>query len=732
MAGQTVGSLLVRIGADIQSLQKGLDKAERQMMRFSNRMQNIGTQLSATVTLPIAAMGAGALKAAANYETLRVSFQTLTKDVAKGNKLFEDLVKFSEKTPFQLNEVAEAAKTMLAYGRSIEQAMSDLGYLGDVAAATGGDLQGLTVIMGQGAALGKFMTVDLKQLAMRGIPILQALGQQLGVTEAQVLEMAGKSQISFQMVETAIKNMTQNGGIYYQAMDKQSKTLAGLFSTLQDSATSAFAQIGDSIKETFQLDTVVAKLTDRIKAAADWFSNLSEGQKRFIVITASVVAAIGPLLVGISTIVKLGATAVTGFKALLGVFSLLTSPIGLIVAGIAALAAGLIYAYKHSEKFRATMNGLGAVVSEVIKIFGEAVKAFLQGFQQLGEGEFRKAAQSFQEAMIKGNPVSMAFAQGGRISKAYSDAYANTIDKAAEEGKFDPYKDKQKIIADAMNAGQTAGQSFAIGVQSGASNELKNFKGIGDASKTTDEFYTGGKRDLTAKGQTPSIAGNLQGALDALKNGQPVMQTWMDNFDRLGDKVTDFASKWGESFRTLGNLVQQFFDNKAAAIDADYERQQKAINGSRMSEEAKQAALQRLEDETDKKRKKLARQQAIRDKILGIIQATIATARAVAQSLPNIPLSIIAGAMGAAQIALIASQKIPALAKGGLAYGPQMAMVGDNPGARVDPEVIAPLSKLQSYMGGAQEVVVRGRIDGRDILLVQERAKQDRLRTRGF
>jgi hypothetical protein len=77
------------------------------------------------------------------------------------------------------------------------------------------------------------------------------------------------------------------------------------------------------------------------------------------------------------------------------------------------------------------------------------------------------------------------------------------------------------------------------------------------------------------------------------------------------------------------------------------------------------------------------------------------------------------------------SSQPPALAKGGLAFGPTMAMVGDNRNAGVDPEVIAPLSKLQAMMGG-QSVQVTGKISGRDILLTSERNSIDRNRVRGF
>ena len=48
------------------------------------------------------------------------------------------------------------------------------------------------------------------------------------------------------------------------------------------------------------------------------------------------------------------------------------------------------------------------------------------------------------------------------------------------------------------------------------------------------------------------------------------------------------------------------------------------------------------------------------------------------------------------------------LATGGLAYGPTLAVVGDNPGASSDPEVVAPLSKLRSYMGGGQSIELVG------------------------
>lgn len=95
---------------------------------------------------------------------------------------------------------------------------------------------------------------------------------------------------------------------------------------------------------------------------------------------------------------------------------------------------------------------------------------------------------------------------------------------------------------------------------------------------------------------------------------------------------------------------------------------------------------------------------------------------------------VIGASVGAIFQGLISKIGIPALAEGGLASGPTLAVVGDNPNARVDPEVISPLSKLKSMMGGQSvEVMVGGqfRVQGTDLLLVLEKAQTKQSRIKG-
>ena len=111
-----------------------------------------------------------------------------------------------------------------------------------------------------------------------------------------------------------------------------------------------------------------------------------------------------------------------------------------------------------------------------------------------------------------------------------------------------------------------------------------------------------------------------------------------------------------------------------------------------------------------------------------IIQAAIGAGKDLGPgALIAIPAFIGAG------IALVGSlfNDIPAFKDGGIVSGPTLGLVGEYPGASTNPEVIAPLDKLRSMLGG-QSVMVTGKISGRDILLTSERNAIDRNRVRGF
>ena len=129
-----------------ESFNKGLKTAEGRLKAFGSKMTSVGKSLSTRITLPLALAGGAAVKSAANFEKLQTQLKVLTGSAAAGSKAFERLVKFSAKTPFQLDELVKANNTLLGFGVSADDAFKHLQNIGDIAAVSGGDLQGLSLI----------------------------------------------------------------------------------------------------------------------------------------------------------------------------------------------------------------------------------------------------------------------------------------------------------------------------------------------------------------------------------------------------------------------------------------------------------------------------------------------------------------------------------------------------------------------------------------------------------
>jgi tape measure domain-containing protein len=172
----------VILGLDLTQFERSLGRVQGQMKRFSDTLTNAGSTLTQAFTIPLAGAGAAALSTAAKYETLRVSLSTLLGSAEKGADAFDRLAEFAAKTPFQLEDVAAGAKQLLAFGLNIDEVYDSLSFLGDIAGATGSNLQDLTLIFGQARSIGAAYTQDLRQLAQRGIPVFDLLSQKTGLT----------------------------------------------------------------------------------------------------------------------------------------------------------------------------------------------------------------------------------------------------------------------------------------------------------------------------------------------------------------------------------------------------------------------------------------------------------------------------------------------------------------------------------------------------------------------
>lgn len=178
------------------------------------------------------------------FQQLEIAFGTMLKSKEKANALMAQMTDLAAKTPFGLQEVSEGAKRLLAFQVPAEEVTETLRRMGDVAAGLGVPMGQLIHVYGQVKAQGKLMTNDLYQFMNAGIPIIAELSKVVGKSETEIKDMVSAGKIGFAEVQAVIKGMTDEGGLFYNLMAEQSKSLGGQISNLQDNFDNMLNEIG--------------------------------------------------------------------------------------------------------------------------------------------------------------------------------------------------------------------------------------------------------------------------------------------------------------------------------------------------------------------------------------------------------------------------------------------------------------------------------------------------------
>lgn len=178
------------------------------------------------------------------FQQLEVAFETMLQSKEKADALMAQVVDTAAKTPFDLQGVANGAKQLLAYGVASEEVNDTLIRLGDIAAGLSIPLNDLVYLYGTTMTQGRLFTQDLRQFQGRGIPLADELAKQFGVAKDAVGELVTEGKVGFPEVQKAIIAMTSEGGKFNNLMAKQSQTITGQISNLEDSVSQMFNEIG--------------------------------------------------------------------------------------------------------------------------------------------------------------------------------------------------------------------------------------------------------------------------------------------------------------------------------------------------------------------------------------------------------------------------------------------------------------------------------------------------------
>jgi len=184
----------------------------------------------------------------AQMEQYSTAFATLMGgNAAAADGLIGSLRDLAANTPLAMDSLASGAQTLMGYGISSDSVVDTLQMLGDAAMGDANKLNSLVLAYSQVQASGKLTGQDAMQMINAGIPIYQLLGDTMGITAGQAKELAGQGKISSEMVTTALKKATSEGGAYFGAMASQSQTLNGKISTLKDNFSQFCGELSESL-----------------------------------------------------------------------------------------------------------------------------------------------------------------------------------------------------------------------------------------------------------------------------------------------------------------------------------------------------------------------------------------------------------------------------------------------------------------------------------------------------
>lgn len=413
-----------RIVIDTELNSSGAEKAVSGLGGKLNSIAKTGLKaFTGAVTVAgtaVGALGAIGVKYNAEMEQYMSSFTTMLGSAEKATNHLNDLKQFAAKTPFELGDLAQASTTLQAFGIDVKDITPNLKMLGDISLGNKEKFNGLALVFGQVQSQGKLMGQDLMQMINNGFNPLQIISEKTGKSMSQLKDEMSKGKISFEMVSEAMQIATSEGGKFYNAMEGQSKTLVGQWSTLKDNVGALlgdmFASVSDTLKNKVlpAINNVVEKLQesftngnlkDSINRIAEGFGDLaaklaeliSEWLPRIIeglawVLDNSNSIAAGIVAIGTSLLVlnvasmimklveafkgvKTATEAWAAVQKLLNI-QLFANPIGLIIAAVAGLIAGIVYLWNTNEGFRNALIGAW----NAILVAGQAVWTWLVTF----------------------------------------------------------------------------------------------------------------------------------------------------------------------------------------------------------------------------------------------------------------------------------------------------------------------------------------------------------------
>ena len=428
------------------------------------------------------------------YQQLEVAFETMLGSKSKADALMGQLIDTAAKTPFEMSEVAEASKMLLAYGMEGSKVNETLIRLGDIAAGLSMPLKDLAFLYGTTMVQGRLYTQDLNQFLGRGIPLADELAKQFGKNKSEVKKLVEEGKIGFPEVQKAIEALTGEGSKFGGLMDKQSKTISGQMSNIEDAWEQMMNEIGRSQE-------------GNISGALDITGKLIENWKTIGKVLLYVISIYGAyraatMLAAVATRINAAAAQNVAYQQKLAAMQ------GIVLtnaqAEMAAATSTARYEFESlktafmSNPFGMLATAITAVISAIV-IFRKEVDETAQMSERFGES----AAKSIQQVDMLGTALTGLDEGTGVYKKTMDELNAILeeygITQIKEGDNIDTINEKRKQAIELiksegaerqrLNAIQTANDEYEKAIE-------EKRKEVASIFKKADVAYSGKGENL--------------------------------------------------------------------------------------------------------------------------------------------------------------------------------------------------------------------------------------------
>lgn len=553
-----------------RGVQDGVSQTARVVEQQGQSIENVFNRIKSVASVAFAGFTAKEIISTlgtvrGEFQQFEIAFETMLGSGQKAKGMISDLANLAASTPFDMKGVVNGAKQLLAYGFAANEITDTMRRLGDVSAGLGLNLQDLTWLYGTTMVQGRLFTRDLMQFTGRGIPLTEELAKQFGVTKDKVSELVTAGKVGFPEVKKAIESLTNEGGKFGGLMEKQSHSITGQISNIQDTIEMAINDLGT------QTEGLMNDALDITSKVIDHWKGIGE----VILAAASAIGIYKAMAVSIAAFDT--ATTNAGYAAEL--------------SALESLLPMKEEAKKTDLEEAVAKGQLSAAQAELVASKREEVAAYVAELQAQAKAKADAATAAAEEVKALENKLAMQDNEVQSLQDAYDalESYTDGQKVETAEIKLNTAVNERNTIAKQLQTARETAATAATEANTAANTANTASQGLNTAATA---------RDTAAKGiwaQVTLLCKRAQDAWNASMFSSPLF--WIAaTIAAVTYAVYKLATAETahETAVRKSNEAWDEFDNKVKERKSTIESLIRTIQSETASEYEKAEAYQRL------------------------------------------------------------------------------------------------------------------------------------------